>query len=847
MAPERVSQSKILPSETTRELVKSLHGVSPAFRAWLKNSPQETVNDLVATLVERGLAEDTETALLHLNELTQDIPRDIPLTKFDLHGWLRRKNTPKGTAEDNNNFWNGDHWQMGSIGHQAVVDILTGKVIGRQSSNQYRQQSFPDWLPMTLPSAERAKKHKKRVTVGQLSPEYLARIDNCLGKLTEKLSDGSRVLTQNPTTINELRLLLLPVFGQHLAKLDQYRRPLEGQAYLLTLATWANLVKFCQEAEKPILFNEIPILGHPKQLRSSNELSVGEPDSIEVREINGQKPDKSAAKLLAHLAKTRYQSVVNLIRTLNESAGGQFKFKIWEWKFAVGDSGSPTRFIQREDVEERPLPRHEQQVREYLTYCTVAQILACGGDWPKTSLFEDAEIVYFLPTGEPLTHRIHMSAQEQKEFLKTNIAPSLGSGRADEYALARTVENLFKQALNQNGHYMSKIDMRQALLLPIEATETKLMSPRQIIGRYRAFADEQQIIERAGTRQDGTPFFVMHIDKLLEAIATNKIHTRGFSPQYGGLISCLLPDHDDSTPSMYIYLKTGSFYCFGCKAHGQFSLNSLPRHIDLPVVSWQGLRARVNGAVQEVVIPKEHEEVMGFAQEQLQKNFWGSQAEEYLHEKRGLDPDLAWSLGAGYGKNLIGQLLKEGITREKLTHYGFLDRNGRPVLEDRVTFPLVFPDGAITNFYGRAVYPCESALRHRKLSVEKTGVPQGGFNMEILKDSPDEVVLVEGAMDALALVQMGYPKTVAIIGTGNHRVLEEISLGTRNLALAFDNDLSGQRATDQVLAQLEQIGFQGSIRHFTDEYLLNNPEFAPYDDFSAYYKSLTPAQFTPLA
>jgi len=36
----------------------------------------------------------------------------------------------------------------------------------------------------------------------------------------------------------------------------------------------------------------------------------------------------------------------------------------------------------------------------------------------------------------------------------------------------------------------------------------------------------------------------------------------------GGLINCILPDHDDNTPSMAIYEVTNSFNCFGCEKGG---------------------------------------------------------------------------------------------------------------------------------------------------------------------------------------------------------------------------------------------------------------------------------------
>ncbi|MFQ5852619.1 MAG: toprim domain-containing protein [Candidatus Binatia bacterium] len=117
----------------------------------------------------------------------------------------------------------------------------------------------------------------------------------------------------------------------------------------------------------------------------------------------------------------------------------------------------------------------------------------------------------------------------------------------------------------------------------------------------------------------------------------------------------------------------------------------------------------------------------------------------------------------------------------------------------RVVFPLTDPRGQLINLYGRAIQ--DKGPKHDILSG-----PKGFFNAEALQDS-DTVYLVEGAFDALTLLQAGYP-AVALIGTDGMRWNW---CCPRRLALCLDADEPGQ-AKWKELAQ--EAVLRGKIIHY---------------------------------
>jgi hypothetical protein len=290
-----------------------------------------------------------------------------------------------------------------------------------------------------------------------------------------------------------------------------------------------------------------------------------------------------------------------------------------------------------------------------------------------------------------------------------------------------------------------------------------------------------------------------------------------------------------------------------------------------------------------VEVPERHQEVMGYAQILVSNVFRGSPAEAYLADVRGLDPVIARSLGAGYGSDrLIHGLLDAQLTLDDLVTYGFLGFSPRvrrdshlvrllekrgvlfadivrkkegehePVdtlpyslLHDRVTFPLML-GGKPTSFYGRALSSeCPKYLRHRKLAVSGTGIPHGGFNLEVIGSGSGFLIVCEGVMDALTLIEMGFPDTCAMVGVRNERLTDEIASFSGSLiGIAMDNDpmkvkygedgqvlrisRPGAESATKLVGGLYRRGYQGSVANITAALVAMHPD-RPFKDINEYW------------
>jgi len=102
------------------------------------------------------------------------------------------------------------------------------------------------------------------------------------------------------------------------------------------------------------------------------------------------------------------------------------------------------------------------------------------------------------------------------------------------------------------------------------------------------------------------------------------------------------------------------------------------------------------------------------------------------------------------------------------------------------------------NLYGRAIETdCEAGnQKHRHLSGGK-----GVFNAAAITGESGPLFVSEGALDTLALVAAGYPRSVAIFGKSTPRGFWEWIADIETLVLAFDTDESGLTARSTIGTQ----------------------------------------------
>ncbi len=884
------------------DLLTEVRGLSPKFTLWVGAilryaDGAEIIENILRAVIKTGLAENREEGLRYLNDFCVQHPNKNPVVAYsDLLGQRHTRqfkrlerllSYPVSKCSDIYRFY-------GIISHQAVYDLLTGKVPNFHTvqellksmneipaaasanllghGSRYIQQSlfgaaeifsFVRFLSEITPDNHISQKLKNEITT--LQSKILIEL--------KRQDHWTTVAATIGPAIHELRARLFPIFGSHINALTQYDRP--GTEYLMAviLVSWLAALPLL-DIGRPILFKELPVLS------PDLKLGGGRLDILELLAIDGKQPSGWQVRFLKEMAEGRFKSTGRLMHELEMKLGPNLSFRIIDLKFAIGDSVERGRIIQPEDVTQ-PLAKHLEQIKRYITLANLDYHLHCRGKtltgiWSGHSPVRAGRLIYFLAAEEPVVHEIVMTPEEQTACFTESIASRFHGAKFR--AVIRNLNNLLVGRLNSQltGRSANRPKTNGAPagslnLFPDAGTD--IIS--EILDRHRCFADENKIIERIGG--GGKCVHLMHLGRLLDAIRKGSVKG-DFSLERGrGSIGCLMPGHDDPNPSMHIDLGRGIWKCFGCGVYGFFAETSIEQVPNLKA----GRTGRIPmefKKTRKIVIPDEHHNIMSLAQEILNSQFKESPAQDYV-AGRALDSELAYSLRAGYGSNELINVLLDSYDYDQLIHYGFLaisskisstggicplltkrgmrldqmkrqanTKFGLPysVLARRVTFPLAF-EGRMTNFYGRAMWQCEARYKHRKLSVEHTGVPHGAFNIESLSADHPEIIIAEGTFDALSLIQMSYPATMAMIGVNNQVIIEAIARSGKNLAIALDIDpnKTGQNNTAKILSYLKSMGHSAQVRDFTQDFTAAHPDFLTLGckDFNEYLIAKTKTAF----
>ncbi len=210
-------------------------------------------------------------------------------------------------------------------------------------------------------------------------------------------------------------------------------------------------------------------------------------------------------------------------------------------------------------------------------------------------------------------------------------------------------------------------------------------------------------------------------------------------------------------------------------------------------------------------------EVNALAATFFQSQLEASEAFSYL-EKRGVSLDSIKTFGLGFAPNAYDGLMKfakaRGVGERELLEAGLLSENDKGSIYDRFRHRLMFPIsdylGRIIAFGGRVLDDSKPKyLNSPETEVFKKGETLYGLNLarKYIQET-GEAIVVEGYMDVLMMHQHGLQGAVASLGTAltqDHAHLLARQ-GARRLAMMFDNDAAGQRATlsglDQEIGKL---------------------------------------------
>lgn len=688
--------------ENIQSVIDQFPELSPEFRFWLWQMPGKRLNRLIESLISSGEANNYKEAVQYLNSIGKiKDANNIIITLSDINcqkSQLVKKFEQLVGAQNKNDC--DPYAAFGTANHILMQEIASGRIFAR---SRYRQT---DTEQLSL-----LEKSDQLSLFGDRNNDFLypysndpisfRKIQTLWRKITEKITTRSwpdwywACSTEIKELQNQLHSLLP---GKHSRLLFQCSKPsFEQVATLSLMSLTAALIHFRKNGPMNI-FSEIPIF---KPQRDG--LSGGRIDALELQLAKNEPLSKKHLRALNTLKGLRFDSINSLVNAITRTLQmrpDEFAFKIWDWKFSIGD-GQKRQMIKTEDI---PLPEHLVQLSKYLTLASISYFLGNDKNEEMWQNFTDGRLMYIMPTVQPVIHAIKLSpAEKETTFLKEivlhwNSAQRMAIQRVTDNAIFGHVIKLLEGRQFKNGE---EKNYKRQLSLFGEKESTEVKPVVRFVEKYR-FVDKYNILERAATRKSKKEILFLHVDKLLENIREGKIAAKSIN-QAGGFVSCLSPDHLDHTPSLHISFARGIFKCFSCGIHGL--LVSIPKELQSQEKNIWGdfQRTKTFPSFQKAVIPKEHHRIMTLAQELLHSRFWESPAVKYIKEDRCIDPTLAFEYGAGFGDDsFIDGLLDAGLNLDQLIHFGFVSISSR-LTSDRGIGPLLKKRGMSAESFRREI------------------------------------------------------------------------------------------------------------------------------------------------
>lgn len=300
----------------------------------------------------------------------------------------------------------------------------------------------------------------------------------------------------------------------------------------------------------------------------------------------------------------------------------------------------------------------------------------------------------------------------------------------------------------------------------------------------------------------------------------------------GANYAACCPFHSEKSPSFTVSQSKQFYHCFGCGAHGT-AISFVMEHAGMGFVDAveelaRGIgvevprEAATPGQVQQKVAPDLYEVMQAatrYYREQLKQS---PRAIDYL-KKRGLSGEIAARFGIGYApdgwqnlSSIVTSYQDASLVATGLVIEG--DAGKRyDRFRDRIMFPIANARGQIIGFGGRILDSGEPKYLNSPETAlfEKGHELYGLYQAQKAIRAHQQVVVVEGYMDVVALAQHGVEYAVATLGTATtpYHVQKLLRLADQ-VVFCFDGDAAGQRAAwralENSLPQLvdgKRIGF----------------------------------------
>lgn len=307
---------------------------------------------------------------------------------------------------------------------------------------------------------------------------------------------------------------------------------------------------------------------------------------------------------------------------------------------------------------------------------------------------------------------------------------------------------------------------------------------------------------------------------LLRTDIVDLIDARVKLKRAGKNYSACCPFHQEKSPSFTVNRDKQFYYCFGCGATGN-ALSFLMQYDRLEFIDGLKLLAQQTGLslpeTREAASDKPSQQPLfdaleaaaHFFEQQLRQSAQKNRAVSYL-KARGLSGQTAKYFRLGYAPpgwdNLLRTLGGDANQRQPLLETGLLVHNSQrnsdyDAMRDRVIFPIRDYRGRVIAFGGRVLNDDKPKyLNSPESPVFHKGQELYGLYEARQHGKLQQVIVVEGYMDVVSLVQAGIHEAVATLGTATSTThVERLFRLVPEVVFCFDGDAAGRRAAWRAL------------------------------------------------
>ncbi len=290
----------------------------------------------------------------------------------------------------------------------------------------------------------------------------------------------------------------------------------------------------------------------------------------------------------------------------------------------------------------------------------------------------------------------------------------------------------------------------------------------------------------------------------------------------------------DTEPTLEIDAQTHSYRCLRPYCNSRGDVVSLIQEItDTPFVEALGMLSNGNDTVQWLIENKAVLETIGEVRDCMDfaARHYANAVDlvaPYLNS-RGVSVETAREFMIGgvmdRGKESLKlALLEAGFDIEIIRKTGLLNKYDRDYFQRHVVVPI-FHNGQVVDFYGRLLSDDPAKTKHWRLSGNRIVLGHSLFNWN---PHAEEIILVEGVFDALALIEKGFTNAVSAWGTNGLPIDLLDASAVKKVFMCFDGDSAGRTQNIKRAYDIKDTGREVRIIDMPDgldpnEYFLTDP------------------------